>query len=199
MTSDVINSFRNGKQLCIRNFETWIDEARILDQKGSWGHAYALMFAGIEALTQAYCCMLVERGFWKPYSKEIRGVFNKTNKGHKKRMKILHDFILSENNIQIILKHTGQLKALFNNYKEKDFDKYQKEVADSLGKFRKFIMEKRNIGMYVDYNEDTYEFTSPFTITEKDIGELMELTKLPVQIMRMMIENELLVKMGFEV
>ena len=67
-------------------------------------------------------------------------------------------------------------------------------MGDSLGKFRKFLMGKRNLGMYVNYNEDTYEFTSPFTITKKDIGELMELTKLPVQVMRMMIENELLVK-----
>ena len=80
-----------------------IDEARILDQKGSRGHAYALTFAGLESLTQAYCCMLVERKVWKPDSKEIKEVFNKTNKGHEKRMKILHDFILSENNIQIIL------------------------------------------------------------------------------------------------
>ena len=126
MTLDAINEFRKGKELCLKNFETWIEEARILDQKGSWGHAYALMFAGLESLTQAYCCMLVERKVWKPDSKEIKEVFNKTNKGHEKRMKILHDFILSENNIQVILKHTGRLQALFDNYKEKDVKKYQK-------------------------------------------------------------------------
>lgn len=190
MTLDAINEFGKGKELCLKNFETWIDEARILYKKGSWGHAYALTFAGLESLTQAYCCMLVERKVWKPNSKEIKEVFNKTNKGHEKRMKILHDFILSENNIQIILKHTGQLQALFDNYKEKDVEKYQKEVGDSLGKFRKYLMTKRNLGIYVDYDKDTYEFTSPFDVKQKDINELMEMTWLPIQVMKMMIENE---------
>jgi len=190
MTQDAVDKFRKGKELCLKNFEMWIDEARILDQKGSWGHAFALTFAGLESLVQAYCCMYVERGIWEPDSKEIKEVFNKTNKGHKKRMKILHDFILSENNIQTILKHTDQFHVLLRNFTEKDVAKYQKEIADSLGKFRKYLMKKRNLGMYVDYNEDTYEFKSPFHITKKDIDELMELTILPVRIMRMMIENE---------
>lgn len=190
MTSELINAFRKGKQLCMKNFEAWIDEAGILNKKDSFGHTYALIFAGLESLTQAYCCMLVERNHWKPDSKEIKEVFNKTNKGHEKRMKILHDFILSENNIQVILKHTGQLQALFNNYNEKDIEKYQKEVADSLGKFRKYLMKKRNLGIYVDYDEDTYEFTSPFDVKQKDVNELMEMTWLPIRVMKMMIENE---------
>ena len=39
----------------------------------------------------------------------------------------LTGFILSESNIQVILKHTEQFNALLKNYTEKDVKRYKKE------------------------------------------------------------------------
>ena len=197
MSYEVKNAYTKGKTLCMKNYEDWYEEAKLLYDKGSWGHAYALLFSGLEALTQAYCCRLVELEIWDPDKKEFLGVFNENKDGHYKRMKILHDFILSTNNIEIMLKHTGNLHILYEKIEKKEAKRHQNKIGHSLGDFRDYLMGIRNHGIYVDYNKETHEFSSPFDIRQEDVDEFLRVSSIPTQVIKDMIESEILTRTDY--
>lgn len=163
--------FSKGVLLCLDNAEKWIEEADMLAQKGSYGHATALLVHGIEALAQAWICFTVARGSTNYDDKSVINYFKR------------HDVKLDFFTANLIIFET--LKEFYSeHFTEKDFWNLnmlplfnfldgKKEAADEKSEsYPKELMEIRNQGIYIDFNFDDLEFHTPKEITEKEYSKL---------------------------
>ena len=159
--------FSRGVLLCMDNAEKWMEEADLLAQKGSYGHATALLIHGIEALSQAWICFSVARGTAKYDEPHVMDYF--------KRHDIKLDFFIAN-----LLMFETQEEFYRNHFTEEDFwnlnilpllnfyERKQEEIKEKRKKYPKELMEKRNQGIYVDFDYKKQAFYSPQVKGEKD-------------------------------
>jgi len=165
------SEFSRGTLICIENAEKWMKEAEILAEKGSYGHASALLIHGIEALAQAWICFTLARGSSSMDEKSVKDFFRK----HDVKL----DFFVAN-----ILIHDVGKEFLLNHFKKEDMVKFNilplinyfdsvKDMVDNKRKnYPKELMEKRNCGIYVDYDYENEKFLSPQDISKEEYLKL---------------------------
>lgn len=163
-----IDEFKKGLKLCLDNHDLWVNESKILYDKGNYGHAYALLIHGAEALIQAFFCWQVLIRAKKPNDKDVIQVFRE----HEPKLESLFGFILAEVNKQHYLEHKNEYewnKSYTEEELEEEFEKIKKAA-------KKYSNEKRimrNRGIYVDYDPKNLKFSSPSDIKQEEVEYLL--------------------------
>ena len=169
------NQFINGMFLCLDNAEKWEKEAFQIADTGSYGHASAMIIHAIEAISQAYLCYLTARNWMKPTDDEFKKVFLQ----HGIKLEILLNYIvisqLYETRLPEVSKNRGPIE-FWEEISAQDLflDEIDAEANKKKDQFIKDIMTKRNAGIYVDYDFDKGEFTSPEGVEKKTYSEILD-------------------------
>ena len=144
-----------------------MEEADLLAQRGSYGHATALLIHGIEALAQAWTCFAFARGSMKFDESHVKDYFK------------LHDIKLDFFVANLLMLETGKEFYLKHFRKEDMWNlnilpmlNYYESIKDMINekreKYPKELMKKRNRGIYVDFDYQNSKFLAPQDIDEAD-------------------------------
>lgn len=163
-----VETFRRGLKLCLSNHDLWVKEAKELYDKGSYGHAYVLLFNAIEALVQSYFCWLVLIGAKKPDDKEFIKVFYE----HDIKLDVILEFILTSVDYKKYLENKYGL-VWTKEYSERDLKRDIKRLQDAKGRFRKEKLDLRKHGTYVVYDDKNKIFFSPEDIEREKVATFL--------------------------
>lgn len=155
--------FQKGMELCLENYYSWINEADLLYNRGSYGHAYALYFHGMESLVQFFYCWMVASGIITIENKEFNEVF----RIHSIKL----DFVYS---LMVFIKTKALIDFNYEGirdkiYTEKEIEKELEVYEDYNKKYRKNMMKSRNEGIYVNYENG--DFNSPLEIKKRIVDD----------------------------
>lgn len=157
--------FLDGIFTCLKNADAWIDEARILKEKDSYGHACALLVHGLEAISQAFFCYMIARDMISIDGPEFKKAFSE----HRIKLEtVLTSFITSEimnEELPKIAQGRGPIE-FWTELIDRGF--FLKKITNEIEKvkldYTKKIMNIRNKGIYVSYNYKNSVFTSPLEV-----------------------------------
>ena len=162
-----IRNLEIGVDLCLKNAKKLIEDAELLFEHESYGHATSFVYLGLEELAKA----LGYSGayFFDEEFEEVKDVF----RSHKTKMALFTGGILAT---------TGTIDRTFKRYaKEKTLSKEDKKFATDLEPLLKKILQEANelkkAGFYVDYNYKNEEWCSPFDIKREDTKSLVDFGK----------------------
>jgi len=169
------NQFIKGMLMCIENAEIWEKEASQIADLESYGHATAMIIHAIEAISQAYLCYITARNWMKPTGSDFKKVF--TQHGIKIEILLNYSIIsqLYETKLPEISKNRGPYEFWEELGNQNLFlEEIDAESAMKRDAFINDIMAKRNSGIYVDYNFNKNEFTSPESVNKQVYSEVLD-------------------------
>ena len=158
--------FKNGYELCLKNAEIWLNEGNTLWEKGSYGHACALYFHGLEGLIHAWFTWLVYIGALEPDNKDFLDSF----KHHDTKLRSFWGiFIGRQIEWEKITVEPDFLET------EETWEKLEQELKaynETISSLTREMMTLRNRAIYVNYSKDKM-FESPLEITKDDAAHLL--------------------------
>lgn len=161
-----------------------MNESKILYDKENYGHAYALLIHGAEALIQAYFCWQVLIGAKKPHDRDVIQVF----RDHDPKLESLFGFVLAEVNKQHYLEHKNQYEWN-KSYTEKELEEEIEKIKKAAKKYIKEKRKMRNKGIYVNYDPKKVKFSSPSDIREEEVINLLSEMFIAQRIIKGLIFN----------
>jgi len=169
------NIFIEGMMISFENADKWMQEAELLYKLESYGHACAIIVHAIEALAQAIYCYGVLRGVVDEQSKEFKDVFFK----HGRKISVLTNVLATDKIVRTRLPELSNGKSPFEFILELGKNNiFLREVENLVNKNREThfrdIMELRNNGIYVNFDQDTREFSSPNNISKESYIQIKE-------------------------
>lgn len=153
--------------LCLDNANSWLEESNILYHKGSYGHCCALLVHGAEALAQAYTCWEAYNGIIEVTSERIVENF----RSHHPKMDTLFGILVGNYVLEKILEDDYEFPVEIELDKKKTIEEIQR-LIDNSTQFLQRLMELRNMGIYVNYNQDSGMFTSPLDL-KKEVADFL--------------------------
>jgi AbiV family abortive infection protein len=154
-----ISQFKKGIELSLKNAETWINESYLLYNQGSYGHCCALLIHGVEALAQAYICWEAFNGFIEPTSADVINAF----KNHAPKFDAIFGLLVGNYALEKRITEQEDFPLDFDIDEEKALTELEKLVKNSQD-FYRGIMDLRNMGIYVNYDQEKITFSSPTEI-----------------------------------
>jgi len=123
--SEALHLFRRGSDLSLRNAEIWLEDANLLMEHKTWGHAYALLTFADEELIKAFV-------FWVLAEEIIEIDLNKAQKlfrrlSHSQKHQIIFYLVIG-----LVLDHEfsgkGTVRPRYFRLSEEDIEKSREVI-----------------------------------------------------------------------
>ncbi len=156
--------------LSLDNAERFLNDASLLINNSSFGHAFAFIILALEEIGKAIYCNWATKGFV-----EINDDFFKNLRRHKTKHKIIREIEkldILKTEIDNYKKSKNRRKIAFKSLPELDFFLAKLEHSSQFKSIEGFYRELENmkhLGLYVDIGKDA--LPSDPTIFTKDICE----------------------------
>ena len=138
-----MKNLQNGVHICLENAKKWIEDAELLFEHGSYGHATSLALIGIEELAKAL--VLSEAYFSNRELEHVKDVFQ----NHRFKNAIFLGVIIGMYAPTAMPEKNAEKKALT----EMEIQKSAAKVESPLMKVLQEVDELRKAGFYVDYKK----------------------------------------------
>lgn len=157
-----VQLYRRLYEESLRNAKRWIEDARLLMQSSSYGHASALLrFAG-EETAKAIVCWYVSERIWPENSKPVKDVFR---------------FHVAKNQVLLGMLLGIQLRMLAERGLIKTAEPTDQEIARQWKIFERLtcgMEEKRKRAIYVDLNPRDRTIDTPENVGEEEVKGILE-------------------------
>ena len=152
---------KEAVQSCLVNVKQYFDDARLLVENGSYGHAFAFVVLGEEELSKAYIYHECSEGFLPHH------FIYKMGKGHEshKRKQAIQAVHFGTLAFIKSLPYSGQIKT-----KQENLDQEFERMIEYIKKMGHSEAEKQN-GLYVDLNLDEGVIVTPEDVTKQTVLE----------------------------
>ena len=161
-----IRDLENGADLCLRNAERLIEDAELLSEHESYGHATSLVYLGLEELGKA---LEFSRAYF--FGEELEDK-NDVFRYHKKKMRLSTGAILGPAIVEVFRTHAKERPLT-----KESIQKFARET-DLISRLEKAIQEaheRRKAGFYVGYENG--EWCSPSNIRREEAKSLVDFGK----------------------
>ena len=172
--------YAQATEKSLQNAEQWIEDAKILINNSSFGHASALLRYACEELSKAFVCWAVSEKIYPIEHRIIQDVF----KHHKIKNRVFVGFAISVK----LLESSSKRKASSPHYKELSIDDFVKtyEWIDELT----LALEKvRQKSIYVDTDFGEMKVTTPLSMSKKQVLNVMKGTETYLGIVKHYVEK----------
>jgi AbiV family abortive infection protein len=164
-----ITLFMELKDQCFKNAEQWINDARLLLDRESFGHANALFRFAREEIAKAFMCWLVVEELLPTNAKVIQNMFTK----HVRKNEVINAIYQS---ISLDLE-------FLEKWEEKDvFERYGTRSCH-------LMEEYRESAIYVDIDKDEQKVKTPLTIDKTETLSLYQRVEAVLEHVKTFIQN----------
>jgi len=175
---DQLSLYSRAAKLSLENAEQWIEDAKLLLEHGSFGHASALIRLAVEEAVKALTCWFTSEKIWPIENKIVRDVF--------RHHRVKNEFFLS-------FLAGWMAKVRFHSWKRlmESIPKLsQKEISEDLKRFEKLMVstdEMRQRAMYVNLKEKEVE--TPLEIGEEEPKNIITVAEFFIKTVRNIAER----------
>lgn len=165
----------------LENAERWINDAKLLIDNSSFGHANALLRYACEELSKAFACWAISERIYPVESKISRNVF----RSHKVKNRLLVGFTI-----------TAKLLIMYSKAKKSTLDYDEEPSINDFGEFAEWLnelilaLEKgRQKAIYVDIDFNEKKVMTPLSMSEKKTMNILRGTEIYLKMVKHFIEN----------
>lgn len=173
MTKENIALFAKASQLSFENAEKWIEDAKTLIEKSSFGHAGALLRLAGEEFSKAALCWFISERIIPLKSKFTMGIFRKHTIKNEFILGLLFG-IISENKIR---KEKITIKKIIKKMRQVT----DEEIGEFLRWFKQVtrgMEKKRQRYIYVDLDLKSKKVMSPNKLTKEEIQSIRDIAEI---------------------
>ena len=185
---------KNCAEHAVRNSHQYIEDAKVLAQKKSYGHAYALLVLSVEEAVKALACK--ERMEGRLDEEKFKEFFI----SHKPKQKfVFRDLIeevdalaimfytpfLSKETKRLIkrkqneIKHEDGIIPTFSEIIKPEIEgilKQKDEILEQMRSLHEEMQERKEVGLYIDFTPER-KVISPDVIDKEETEKLLEYVK----------------------
>jgi len=176
--SERLSLYSKATKLSLENAEQWLEDAKLLLEHGSYGHASALIRLAVEEAVKAHICWFTSEKIWPIENKIVRDVF--------RYHRVKNEFFLSFLSGMMARARFHSWKRLMESIPKLS----QKEISEGFKKFEKMIAstdEMRHRTMYV--NLKGREAVTPQEIGEEEPKNILTVAEFFLKIVRNVAEK----------
>jgi len=165
--------FAKASQLSFENAEKWIEDAKTLVEKSSFGHAGALLRFAVEEFSKAVLCWFISEGIFPSKSKFAIDIFRKHAIKNEFILGLLFGTIFQNK----IWKERITIKKIIKKIRQVT----DEEIDEILIWFRQATREmekKRQRYIYVDLDRKSKKVMSPNELTKEEIQSIQDVAKI---------------------
>ena len=161
--------FMEAKDQCFKNADQWLNDAKLLMDKGSFGHANALFRFAREEIAKAFVCWLAAEELFPKDAKVIQSMFTK----HIRKNEVINAIYQS---ISLDLEFLKKWEEM--------------EVFERYGTRSCHLMEEyRESAIYVDIDDVEQKIRTPLTISETETKSLSQRVELVLEHVKTFIQK----------
>ena len=161
-----IRNLEIGVDLCLKNAKKLIEDAELLFEHESYGHATSFVYLGLEEVAKALSCSGAY--FENKEFEDVKDVF----RYHRTKMALLIGAILSR---QIAIGKEFKVSEKEKVLTKEAIQKFAMDLEPQLMKIVQEADERRKAGFYVDYKNG--KWYSPFDIKREEAKFLVDFGK----------------------
>ena len=178
---DRLKLYAQATEKSLENAEQWIEDAKLLIDNSSFGHASALLRFACEELSKAFVCWAVSEKLYPTESTIIRKVFYR----HEVKNRLLIGFALM---IKAFELHSKKGESSSGDDRKLSVDELV-EGFERIEKMVKILEKVRQKSIYVDRDFDEMNVTTPLSISKKEVLTILKGTENYQRIVRHYVEN----------
>lgn len=179
--SDRPSLYSKAAKLSLENAEQWIEDAKLLMEHSSFGHASALLRFALEETAKAYICWFTSEGIWPLENKPIKDVFQY----HRAKNQVILGLL---SYVIWLSKRNFSLKRAIEEMPEPS----DEEILEAYEEFEVMVTgaeKMRQRAIYVNVNLEKKKVAAPPSIEEKEPDNLLKLAEYFVRIVRHYMEK----------